>query len=104
MLSDTKNMITRVKEAETDIRDLFYRSYVPYHLRANEAHPKYLSLQKELGIPGISDKTNRTVSLNFYYAKALKLCYDHQNTMTMKEATDNAIMDIYEGTIAHNKK
>ncbi len=47
-LSHTKNMITRVKEAETDIRDLFYRSYVPYHLRANEAHPKYQSLQKEL--------------------------------------------------------
>ncbi len=72
-LSDTKNMIARVKEAEMDIRDLFYRLYVPYQLRANEAHFKYLSLQKELGIPGISDKTNRTVSLNFYYAKVLKL-------------------------------
>ncbi len=103
-LSDTKNMIMRVKEAETDIRDLFYRSYVPYHQRANEVHPKYLSLQKELGIPGISDKINRTVSLNCYYAKVLKLCCDHRNTVTMKEATDNAIMNIYEETIEHNKK
>jgi hypothetical protein len=77
-LSDTKIMITRVKETEADIRDLFYRFYVPYNQRANEAHLKYLSLQKELGIPGISDKINMTVSLNFYYAKILQLCYDHQ--------------------------
>jgi hypothetical protein len=96
-------MITRVKEAESDIRDLFYRFSVPYNQRANEAHLKYLSLQKELGIPGISDEINRTVSLNFYYAKILQLCYDHQNQIKMKEATDNAIMDIYEEVIEHNK-
>jgi hypothetical protein len=42
--------------------------------------------------------------LNLYYAKILKLCYDHQNTLTVKEATDNAIMDIYAETIEHNKK
>jgi hypothetical protein len=32
-LSDTKNMITRVKEADTDLRELFYRSTVLYHQR-----------------------------------------------------------------------
>ncbi len=103
-LSDTKNMITRVKEANTDLKELFYRSAVPYHQRVNEESSKYLSLHKELGIPGINDMKRRTVSLNFYYAKVMKLCYDHQNTLTMKEATDNAIMDIYEETIEHNKK
>ncbi len=103
-LSDTKNMITRVKETDTDLRELFYRSSVLYHQRANEEHLKYLSLHKELGIPEASDTRIRTVSLNFYYAKALKLCYDHQNTLTIKEATDNAIMDIYDETIEHNKK
>ncbi len=42
--------------------------------------------------------------MNFYYAKVLKLCNDHQNTLIMKEATDKVIMDIYEETIEHNKK
>ena len=54
-LSDIKNMIARVKEAETDIRELFYRSTVLYQHRANEEHSKYLILQKELGIPGIDE-------------------------------------------------
>jgi hypothetical protein len=102
--SDTKNMITRVKEAESDIRDMFYQFHVPYDERVNEAHLKYLPLQKELGIPGISDKEGRTVSLNFYYAKILHICYEHQNRIRMKEDTDNAIMDIYEPVIGHNKK
>jgi hypothetical protein len=79
-LSDTKNMITRVKEADTDLKELFYRTSVPYHQRANEESSKYLSLHKELGIPGLNDTKRRMVSLNFYYAKVLKLCYDHQNT------------------------
>ena len=103
-LSDTKNMITRVKEADTDLRELFYQSSVLYHHRANEEHSKYLPLHKELGIPGIDDEKRRPVSFNFYYAKALKLCYDHQNTLRMKAATDNAVMGIYEETIEHNKK
>ena len=94
--SDTKNMITRVKEAESDIRDVFYQFHIPYDERVNEAHLKYLPLQKELGIPGISDKEERTVSLNFYYAKILHICYEHQSRIRMKEDTDNAIMDIYE--------
>ncbi len=100
-LSDTKNMITRMKEADTDLRGLFYRSSVSYHQRANEEHSKYLPLHKELGIPGTDDVKRRPVSLKFYYAKVLKLCHD---TMTMKEATDKAIMGIYEETIEHNKK
>ena len=104
--SDIKSMIARVKEAETDIRELFYRSSVLYQHRVNEEHSKYLILQKELGIPGIDDIDNerRPASLNFYYAKVLKMCYDHQNTLTMKEATDKAIMGIYEHVIEHNKK
>ncbi len=103
-LSDIKNMITRVKEADTDLKELFYRTAYPYHQRANEESSKYLSLHKELGIPEHNDTKRRTVSLNFYYAKVLKLCYDHQNTMTIKEATDIAMMDLYEETIEHNKK
>jgi hypothetical protein len=73
-LSDTKNMITRVKEADTDLKELFYRATVPYHQRVNEESSKYLSLHKELEIPGTNDAERRTVSLNFYYAKVLKLC------------------------------
>ncbi len=42
--------------------------------------------------------------MNFYYAKALKMCYDHQNAVSMREATDKAIMGIYEEVIEHNKK
>ncbi len=42
--------------------------------------------------------------MNFYYAKILQLCREHQNRIRMKEATDNAIMDIYEPVIEHNKK
>jgi hypothetical protein len=103
-LSDTRNMITRVKEAESDIRDVFYRFNVPYNQRANEAHLKYLSLQKDLGIPGTSDKANRTASLNFYYAKVLQMCYEHQNRIRMKQATDEAIMDVYDEVVEHNKK
>ena len=105
-LSDIKNMIARVKEAETDIRELFYRSTIPYQHRANEEHSKYLILQKELGIPGIDeiDDEKRPVSLNFYYAKVVKMCYDHQNTLKMKETTDKAIMGVYEQVIEHNKK
>ncbi len=89
---------------DTDLRELFYRSSVLYQQRANEEHSKYLILQKELGIPGTDDVKRRPVSLNFYYAKALKLCHDHQNTMSMKEATDKAIMGLYEKVIEHNKK
>ncbi len=103
-LSDIKNMITRAKEANNDLKELFYRTAIPYHQRVNEESSKYLSLHKELGIPGHNNTTKRTVSLNFYCAKVLKLCYDHQNTMTIKEATDIAIMDIYEETTEHNKK
>jgi hypothetical protein len=103
-LSDTKNLIARVKEDDTDLKELFYRSAVQYHQRVSEESSKYLSLHKELGIPGLNDTKRRTASLNFYYAKVLKLCYDHQNTLTIKEATDIAIMDIYEETIEHNKK
>jgi len=101
--SETKNMITRVKEAESDIRDVFYSLNVPYNERANEAHLKYLSLQKDLGFPGTGDKANRTVSLNFYYGKVLQLCYEHQNRIKLKQATDEAIMDVYEEVIEHNK-
>ncbi len=103
-LSDIKNMITRVKEADTDLKDLFYRTAVPYHQRVNEESSKYLSLHKELGIPGHNDTKRRTVSLNFYCARVLKLCYDHQNALTIKEATDIAVMHIFEETIEHNKK
>jgi hypothetical protein len=101
--TETKNMIARVKEAESDIRDVFYRFGVPFDKRANEAHSNYLSLQKDLGIPGTSGKANRTVSLNFYYAKVLQMCYEHQNWLKMRQATDEAIMDVYEEVIEHNK-
>ncbi len=98
-ISKFSNRDTHTKKIGSCFTDL--PSYI---INANEEHPKFLSLHKELGIPGTSDTKNRTVSLNFYYAKVLKLCYDHQNTLTMKETTDNAIMDIYEETIEHNKK
>ncbi len=42
--------------------------------------------------------------MNFYHAKVLKLCYDHRNTMTIKEATDVTMVDLFEETIEHNKK
>ncbi len=87
------------------MKELFYRNAVPYQQRANEESSKYLSLHKELGIPGHNDMQKwRAVSLNFYNARVLKLCYDHQNTMAIKEATDIAMMDLYEETIEHNKK
>ena len=80
----------------------------PHHLRKKGSLPKgYLvthGLLEELGIPGFNDMKRRTASLNFYYAKVLKLCYDHLNTVTIKEAADIAIMDIYDETIEHNKK
>jgi hypothetical protein len=103
-LSDVKNMITRVKEADTDLKELFYRNAIPFHQRANEESSKYLSLHKELGIPGHNGTKRRSASLNFYYAKVLKLCYDHQNSLTIKEATDVAMVDLFEETIEHNKK
>jgi hypothetical protein len=48
--------------------------------------------------------SSKYLSLNFYYAKVLKLSYDHQNTMTIKETTDVAMVDLFEETIEHNKK
>ena len=61
-LSDTKNMITRVKEADTDLKELFYRNAIPFHQRANEESSKYLSLHKELGIPGHNGTKRRAVA------------------------------------------
>jgi hypothetical protein len=101
--SDTQNMIARFREADEDLRESFYYHYRKYHLRVNVESPKYFSLQKELGIPAINVKDGRTASLNFYYAQALKMCYDHVNRLNMKEKTDVAVTDIYHEVITHNK-
>ncbi len=101
--SDTQNMITRLREADEDLRESFYHHNREYHLRVNVESPKYLSLQKEIGIPAINDKDGKTVSLNFYYAQALKMCYDHVNRLNMKKKTDAAITDIYQEVVTHNK-
>ena len=102
--SDTQNMIARLREADEDLRESFYHHNREYHLRVNVESPKYLSLQKGIiGIPAINDKDGRTVSLDFYYAQALKMCYDHVNRLNMKEKTDVAITDIYQEVVTHNK-
>jgi hypothetical protein len=45
-----------LKKAKDYIQDLFFNPYIHYHLRALEEPSKYMSLNKELGIPGIKDE------------------------------------------------
>jgi hypothetical protein len=54
--SDTQNMIARLREADEDLRESFYDHYCECHLRVNVEFPKYLSLQKEIGVPAIMIK------------------------------------------------
>ncbi len=63
-LSDTQNLITRVKEADGDLKEIFYKSTTPYDQRATEELSKYLLLYKELGIPAYESR-KRSGSLNF---------------------------------------
>jgi hypothetical protein len=62
-----------------------------------------MSLNKELGIPGVNEDNGRTVSLSFYYGHISKMCHDHLNRMKMKEATDEAMISIFGEAIEHNK-
>jgi hypothetical protein len=102
-LSDTQNLITRVKEADSDLKEIFYKRSIPYEQRATEELSKHLSLHKELGIPAYESK-KRSVSLNFYYAKVLKMCHDHVNSLRSKESTDQSMVDAFDNVIEHNKK
>jgi hypothetical protein len=63
-----------------------------------------MSLNKELGIPGVKDEDGRTVSLNFYYGHILKMCHDHLNRLKMKEATNDAMISIFGEVVEQNKK
>lgn len=101
-LSDTQNLIARVKEADSDLKEIFYKCSIPYEQRATEELSKYLSLHKELGIPAYESK-KRSVSLNFYYAKVLKMCHDHVNSLRSKDLTDQSMVDAFDNVIEHNK-
>jgi hypothetical protein len=59
-ISDTQNLIARLKEAKEYMQDLFCRPYIHYHLRVFEEPSKYMSLNKELGIPGVNCDDGRT--------------------------------------------
>jgi hypothetical protein len=102
-LSDTQNLIARVKDADSDLKEIFYKSAIPYDQRATEELSKHLSLHKELGIPAYESK-KRSVSLNFYYAKVLKMCYDHVNSLRNKESTDQSMVEAFDSIVEHNKK
>jgi hypothetical protein len=101
--SDTQNLIARVKETDNDLKEIFYKSAIPYDQRATEELSKHLSLHKELGIPAYESK-KRSVSLNFYYAKVLKMCYDHVNSLRNKESTDQSMVEAFDDVIEHNKR
>ncbi len=103
-ISDTQNLIARLKESKDYMQDLFFNPYIPFHLRVLEEPSKYTSLNKELGILGINEVNGRTVSLNFYYAHILKMCYDHLNRLNMKESTDGSMVSIFSEVVERNKK
>ncbi len=103
-ISDTQNLIARLKEAKEYMQDLFFNPYIHYHLRVFEEPSKYISLNKELGILGVKEENGRTVSLNFYYGHILKMCHDHLNRLNMKEATDGAMVSIFDEVVERNKK
>ncbi len=102
-LSDTQNLISRVKMADSDLKEIFYQNITPYDQRATEELSKHLHLHKELGIPAYESRM-RSVSLNFYYAKILKMCHDHVKSLRNKESTDQSMTEAFEGVIEHNKK
>jgi hypothetical protein len=89
--------------ADSDLKEIFYENTTPYDQRATEELSKHLHLHKELGIPAYESRM-RSVSLNFYYAKVLKMCYDHVNSLRIKESTDQSMTEAFEGVIEHNKK
>ncbi len=103
-ISDTQNLIARLKEAKDYLLDLFFNSYIQYHLRVHEEPSKYTSLNKELGIPGTKDENGRKVSLNIYYGNIMKMCYDHLNRLNKKESTDESMVNIFSEVIERNKK
>ncbi len=103
-ISDTQNLIARLKEAKDYMQDLFFNPYIHYHLCVFEEPSKHTSLNKELGIPGVNEVNGRTVSLNFYYGHILKMCYDHLNRLNMKESTDEAMVSIFSEVFERNKK
>ncbi len=86
--------------ADSDLKEIFYKSTTPYDQRATEELSKYLHLHKELGIPAY-DSRMTSVSLNFYYAKVLKMCYDHVNLLRIKESTDQSMTEAFDGVIEH---